>query len=144
MNADLIEEMKAKITANCGMALTADETKEVLAALTSPETVQESALGVSTVAASIVPSDAERAIMEAAHSVEFAPMIAEETEEESEEPKPEQKGPLPDDFPGRAALAGAGINTFAQLHKARDSKEGLTGLTGVGEATATKIEEALK
>ena len=48
-------------------------------------------------------------------------------------------GPLPDDFPGRSALADAGINTYAQLRKVDD----VTDLPGVGPATAAKIAEAL-
>lgn len=60
---------------------------------------------------------------------------------EDEPAKPKQ-GNLPDDFPGRAALADAGINTFAQVRKQRDG-EGLTAVAGIGEATARKIDEAL-
>lgn len=59
------------------------------------------------------------------------------------EPEPPKQGKLPEDFPGHAALAEAGINTFAQARKQRDSKDGLTGVAGIGEATAAKIEEAL-
>lgn len=55
----------------------------------------------------------------------------------ADEPK---QGPLPDDFPGRAALEKADINTYAQLRKAGD----VTELEGIGEATAAKIEDALK
>ncbi len=54
-----------------------------------------------------------------------------------------KQGHLPDDFPGRAALAEADINTYAQTRKQRDSEEGLTGVPGIGKATATKIEERL-
>lgn len=46
MLTNLIEEMKAKIAANCGMAMTLEETKAVLAALTSPDVVVASAQGV--------------------------------------------------------------------------------------------------
>jgi hypothetical protein len=49
-------------------------------------------------------------------------------------------GPLPDDFPGRAALAEAKINTYAQLRAAGDP----TTIPGIGEATAEKIAEAMK
>lgn len=124
---ELIEEMKAKVSANCGMALTLDETKEVLAALTSPEVVQAAAPGAASIAGGIAD------LVAGAGAVQVV----------TDKPTAEQKGPLPEDFPGRAALAGAGINTFAQLRKARDSKEGLTGVTGVGAATAAAIEEAL-
>lgn len=118
---DLIEEMRAKIAASCGMALTLEETKEVLAALalTSPDVVAASAPGV----------EAKK---------ETLPEPVPEEEEATE-----KKGSLPDDFPGRAALAGAGINTFAQARKARDSEEGLTGIIGVGDVTAEAIKEAL-
>lgn len=133
MREELVEEMKAKVAANCGMTLGVDQVKEVLAELTSAETVQSAALGAETIAASIPPktNEVEAAILAEAHTLEFTPMIQ------------EKSGPLPESFPGRHALAGAGINTFAQVRKARDSKEGLTGLTGIGDATATAIEEAL-
>ncbi len=49
-------------------------------------------------------------------------------------------GPLPDDFPGRAALADAHINTYAQIRKIDDPST----IPGVGEATADKIADALK
>lgn len=49
-------------------------------------------------------------------------------------------GPLPDDFPGRSALADAGINTYAQLRAAGD----VTEIAGIGAATDAKITEALK
>lgn len=130
---DLIEEMKAKVTANCGMTMTVEETKEILAALTSPEAVAESAPGVEAKKETLPPElpavepDAE-------------PVIEDDPPAED---IPEKKGALPDDFPGRNALAGAGINTFTQARKARDSKEGLTGIAGVGDATARSIEEAL-
>lgn len=127
MLTNLIEEMKAKIAASVGMSLTFDETKEVLAALTSPETVAASAQGIEAKQETLPV-----AVSEPAESTETEPAEV-----------AEQKGPLPEDFPGRHALAGAGINTFAQVRKARDSKEGLTGLTGVGDATAKAIEEAL-
>lgn len=56
------------------------------------------------------------------------------------EPEPEeQKGHLPEDFPGYAALAEAGINTYGQLRKLED----VTTVPGIGPATAEKIKEAL-
>ena len=51
-----------------------------------------------------------------------------------------KQGKLPEDFPGHAALAEAGINTFGQLRKAGD----VTEIEGIGPATAKKIEEALE
>ena len=57
---------------------------------------------------------------------------------ESDEPA-ELKGKLPEDFPGHAALAEAGINTYGQLRKVSD----LTAIAGIGEATAAKILETL-
>lgn len=129
MRDELVEEMKAKVTANCGMTLDVNDVKEILAELASPEAVQSAARGVDTIAASIPPEPEE---------------VDEEAEvEHVEHAETEQKGPLPEGFPGRHALAGAGINTFAQLRKARASKEGLTGLTGIGDATAKAIEEEL-
>ncbi len=69
------------------------------------------------------------------------------TKPEAVDATPEDEGPkqgkLPEDFPGRVALGEANINTFAQARKQRDSKDGLTGVPGIGAATATKIEEAL-
>lgn len=63
----------------------------------------------------------------------------EDVKEANEGAGPEPKsGRLPDDFPGRTALEGAGINTFAQLRKAD-----LTNVSGVGAATQAKIEAAL-
>jgi hypothetical protein len=51
-----------------------------------------------------------------------------------------KSGPLPDDFPGRAALKDAHINTYAQLRAAGDA----TTIPGIGDATADKINEALE
>lgn len=53
---------------------------------------------------------------------------------------PKLKGQLPDDFPGRAKLADAGINTYAQARKA---EEGLEQIEGIGPQTATQIRAAL-
>ena len=53
------------------------------------------------------------------------------------------KGKLPPDFPSHDLLHEAGINTYGQLIKQRDSEEGLEGIAGIGPATAKKIEEAL-
>jgi hypothetical protein len=66
--------------------------------------------------------------------------VAEEPVEEEKPEAPEElKGKLPEDFPGHAALAEAGINTYGQLRKVGD----LTEVKGIGEATAAKIAEAL-
>lgn len=54
-----------------------------------------------------------------------------------------QKGPLPEDFPGRTALEGAGINTYNQLRKAREHEDWPKNVPGVGQATADKIDAAL-
>lgn len=54
--------------------------------------------------------------------------------------EPELKGKLPSDFPGHAALAKAGINTYGQLAKVQD----LTTIPGIAEPTAAKIAEARK
>jgi hypothetical protein len=48
-------------------------------------------------------------------------------------------GTLPDDFPGRAALAAEGIDTYAKLRAYGD----VTAVPGVGAATAAKISAAL-
>lgn len=70
------------------------------------------------------------------------------TEEEAvvipaeEAPATEKTGALPDDFPGRVALEAAGIDTYEEVH-AQIAGDGLTALDGIGDATATKIEEAL-
>lgn len=122
---EIIEEMKAKVTDNCGMSLTAEEVKTILAALTSPAVAQENAAGVAAIAATVPPESA----------IESADLI-----EETAEPK----GKLPDTFPGHAVLSAAGINTYAQLRKQMQSKDGLTAIPGVGDTTAERIEEALK
>jgi hypothetical protein len=49
---------------------------------------------------------------------------------------------LPEDFPARAALIEAGIETYADVSLLSD--ENLTGIRGVGPATAEKIRQALK
>lgn len=46
---------------------------------------------------------------------------------------------LPVDFPGKLALEQAGITTYEQVRAVDD----LTQITGIGAATAAKIEEAL-
>lgn len=53
----------------------------------------------------------------------------------------EPKGALPEDFPGRSALEAAGVDTYGKLR--RRSLETLTEIEGIGEATASKIREAL-
>jgi predicted flap endonuclease-1-like 5' DNA nuclease len=77
-----------------------------------------------------------------------APIVADEPEavvevtadgKSSEEPAP-LKGRLPDDFPGRTALAEAGVNTYNQLSKYADD---YTQIPGIGPATAEKITEEL-
>lgn len=52
------------------------------------------------------------------------------------------KGKLPDGFPGKAALVEAGYDTYAKTRKLHESGE-LTSVLGIGEATASSIEEAL-
>lgn len=61
----------------------------------------------------------------------------------SEDNPPALKGPLPDDFPGHDVLHDAGINTYGQLFKQRDSDEGLIGVPKVGPALVSKIQERL-
>ena len=51
----------------------------------------------------------------------------------------EKNGPLPDDFPGHAALAEAGIKTYAQLRKYGD----VTDVPRIGAATEAKIKAAM-
>lgn len=53
------------------------------------------------------------------------------------------KGKLPADFPSHDVLHEAGINTYGQLFKQRDSEEGLEGVPNIGPSTAAKIEERL-
>jgi hypothetical protein len=54
--------------------------------------------------------------------------------------KPELKGPLPDDFPGRAALADEGITSYGKLRRVSD----VTAIPGIGASTAEKIKAALE
>jgi hypothetical protein len=62
----------------------------------------------------------------------------------SETPSEESpKGPLPDGFPGLAALADAGITTYARLRKTLEKTGDLTQLKGIGKVTAAKITDAL-
>lgn len=129
MNSELLAEMKAKRDERLPMTLDHEQLKEVLSALESPVIYPQSfgAVGESEV---VLPDEAPK-----------------EEEEETESPvdvapSGPKQGKLPEDFPGRALLADAGINTFAQARKQRDG-EGLTAVAGVGPATAQKIEEAL-
>ena len=64
-------------------------------------------------------------------------------EPEPEEPNHVKQGKLPEDFPAHAALADAGIHTYAQVRKAIKA-ETLTDIPGIGEATAAKIAEAME
>lgn len=52
-----------------------------------------------------------------------------------------KQGRLPEDFPSRAALAAADINTFAQV---RNLKGDYSEIAGVGPARATEIDTALQ
>ena len=65
------------------------------------------------------------------------------TEDVASPDKEPPKGKLPADFPSRDLLHAAGINTYGQLFKQRDSDEGLQGVDGIGPALAEKIEERL-
>ena len=47
---------------------------------------------------------------------------------------------LPDDFPGRAQLVAAGLDTMSAVR----AHEDLTQVEGIGPATAGKIQEALE
>lgn len=72
------------------------------------------------------------------------PSRPDEADTESEEDSGAQKkGRLPEDFPGYAALDEAGEATYAKVRK-RIEKGTLTEIPGIGEATAQKIEEAVK
>jgi len=53
-----------------------------------------------------------------------------------------KQGKLPEDFPHRAALEAAGINTYAQARKAHES--GFADVHGIGEAKGNEIGDALK
>lgn len=53
-----------------------------------------------------------------------------------------RQGRLADDFPHRAALEAAGINTYGQARKAHES--GWADVHGIGEARASEIGDALK
>lgn len=61
---------------------------------------------------------------------------------QAQAPPKELKGPLPEDFPGRAALADADVNTYHQLRK-RIEAGTLTLIPHVGPALAAKIEARL-
>lgn len=51
-----------------------------------------------------------------------------------------KQGRLPEDFPSRAALATANINTFAQV---RNLKDDYSEIAGIGPARASEIDAAL-
>lgn len=86
--------------------------------------------------------DESHRLIEEKPKPETAPEPAAKPAAEPEAPAEpeEQKGHLPEDFPGYAALAEAGINTYGQLRKIED----VTSVPGIGPATAEKIAEALK
>jgi predicted flap endonuclease-1-like 5' DNA nuclease len=52
------------------------------------------------------------------------------------------RGKLADDFPGAAALTGAGYGTYGKVRKIAAADE-LTAIPGIGAATAQKIKDAL-
>jgi len=55
------------------------------------------------------------------------------------------RGPLPDDFPSRAALDAAGYGTYAKVRKLTSKGEGWwKDVNGVGEKSYGAIEDALK
>jgi hypothetical protein len=55
------------------------------------------------------------------------------------------RGPLPDDFPSRAALDTAGLGTYAKLRKQIGKGEGWwKDVGGIGEKNHAAIEDALK
>jgi hypothetical protein len=55
-------------------------------------------------------------------------------------PTRKKNGSLPDDFPGRAALEAAGLDTYGEVRAAGD----VTAIPGIGAATAKKIADALE
>lgn len=57
-------------------------------------------------------------------------------------PVKDKKGPLPDGFPGKAALEAAGHKSYEKVLKLRD-KGTLTDVPGIGETTAEHINEEL-
>lgn len=63
-----------------------------------------------------------------------------DSETDSSDDAPAQKGKLPADFPGQAKLAEAGITTFSRLRKVVDDLE---AIEGIGPQTAAQIREAL-
>jgi len=112
-----------------------------------PDTDHDAVRLIGGVGSLVSQADAKKYKLDASHveSDEEA-YVPPEAETKAEEPAPGEievpedlKGKLPEDFPGHAALAEAGINTYAQLRKAGD----VTEVSGIGPATAKKIAEAL-
>lgn len=71
---------------------------------------------------------------------DIAPGIVEEPEPPSVIAPTKQKGPLPDGFPGRAALEAAGVTRFKDLFKQLTN---LTAIPGIDAATSAQIKAVL-
>jgi hypothetical protein len=74
-------------------------------------------------------------------SPQSSPVVIEPQAEEVSHAR--HTGQLQDGFPGKAALEEAGHNTYAKVRKLRDQDK-LLDVPGIGEATASHIQEALR
>lgn len=64
---------------------------------------------------------------------------------DEDEPNVKLRGPLPDDFPHRAALEDAGFGTYAKARKLVSKGEGwYKDVPGIGEKSFGAVEDALK
>jgi hypothetical protein len=143
MNVEFYKELEARNADRLTMFLSTEEVHELWGDL---KPAAEAQAKEAEVAAKKMAEDAAKAEAEAKKAEEEAAKAAEKDGVITGDEKvvEELKGSLPDDFPGRQALADEGINTYNQLRHRRDSEEGLKGIPGIGAATIVKIEEALK
>lgn len=91
-----------------------------------------------------VPEDATRPTIDQTIETLLPPTQETQDAEESEEGNGGTlRGKLAPDFPGAAAFNAAGHTTYAKVRRLRDAGK-LTSVSGIGEATAAQVDEALK
>jgi hypothetical protein len=88
-----------------------------------------------------IPEDATRPTVDQAIETLLPP--TQETQDAEDDGGKSLRGKLPEDFPGYAAFVAAGHTTYAKVRRLRDGGK-LTSVSGIGDATAAQVEEALK